>query len=219
MLQLISAMGGRRTLGGPVEIGRYRVSCAGFEMGAHRAVAALSRRRRPFISSRRMAMNAPNKLALIFSAVAIALPQAASAKSAAISKSWTGTWQLSIEKSKFSSADYTPKSDTRTYSVAGKRLTMRATGTNAAGKTMKWSYSANTNGKWYPTSGNPNTDHIALTLVSPREFTSKTTLKGKPSAKSTATLSDDGKVITIKRSILTAKGGPTDDTLVFDRTK
>jgi hypothetical protein len=90
---------------------------------------------------------------------------------------------------------------------------------NAAGKTIKWSYSANANGKWYRTSGNPNTDHIALTLVSPREITSKTTLKGKPSARSTATVSADGKVLTIKRSILMAKGGPTDDTLVFDRAK
>ncbi len=164
-------------------------------------------------------MNAPTRLALILSAVAIALPQTASAKSAALSKSWAGTWHLNIEKSKFSSEDFTPKSDTRTYAVAGTRLTMRATGINAAGKTMKWSYSASTDGKWYPTSGNPNTDRIALTLVSPREFTSKTTLKGKPTARSTATVSADGKVLTIKRSILTAKGGPTDDTLVFDRTK
>ena len=164
-------------------------------------------------------MNAPYKLALILSAVAIALPQTASAKSSALSKSWAGTWHLNMEKSKFSSEDFTPKSETRTYTVASKRLTMRSTAVNAAGKTMKWSYSASTDGKLYPTSGNPNTDHIALTLVSPREFTSKTTLKGKATARSTPILSADGKVLTIKRSILTAKGGPTDDTLVFHRTK
>jgi hypothetical protein len=165
-----------------------------------------------------MAMNAPKKLALILSAVAIALPQTASAQSA-LSKSWAGTWHLNMEKSKFSSAEFTPKRDTRIYTVAGKRLTMRSTGINAAGKTMTWSYSANTDGKWYRTSGNPNTDHIALTWVSPREFTSKTRLKGKPSAKSTVTVSADGKVLTINRSILIAKGGPTNDTLVFERAK
>jgi hypothetical protein len=166
-----------------------------------------------------MAMNAPNKLALILSAIAMALPQTASAQSAALSKAWAGTWYLDTAKSKFSSAEFTPKSDTRTYTVAGKRLTMRSTGINAAGKTMKWSYSANTDGKSYPTSGNPNTDHIALTFVSPREFKSRTTLKGKPSAKSTATVSTDGKVLTINRSILIAKGGPTKDVMVFDRNK
>lgn len=164
-------------------------------------------------------MNAPYRLALILSATAMALPQTASAQSAALSKSWAGTWQLNKEKSKFSSAEFTPKSDNRTYTVAGNRLTMRATGINAAGKTMKWGYSANTDGKWYKTSGNPNTDQIALTFVSPRELKWRTTLKGKPSARATATVSADGKVLTIKRSILIAKGGPTDDVLVFNRTK
>jgi hypothetical protein len=164
-----------------------------------------------------MAMNAPKKLALILSAIAMALPQAASAKS--LSKAWNGTWHLNTEKSKFSSAEFTAKSDTRTYTVAGRRLAMHSTMISADGKTIKWSYSANTNGKWYRTFGNPNTDHVALTFVSPRELKSKTTLRGKPSARSTATVSADGKVLTINRSILTAKGGPTDDTMVFDRTK
>lgn len=164
-------------------------------------------------------MIAPNKLALILSAAAVvALPQIAYAKDA-LSKSWAGTWHLNTDKSKFSSADYTPKSDTRTYAVAGKHVTMHSTLVNAAGQTIKWSYSANTDGKSYPTSANPNTDHIALTWVNPHEFTSKSTLKGKPSAKSTAAVSADGKVLTIKRSILLAKGGPTDDTMVYDRAK
>jgi len=162
-------------------------------------------------------MNAPQKFALIFAAAAIVLPQPAIGKS--LSSAWNGTWQLNTEKSKFSSAQFTPKSDIRTYTVAGNRLTMRAAGTNAAGKTMKWSYSARTDGKWYPVSGNPNVDHIALTFVSPSEFKSNARLKGKPSARSTATVSADGKVLTINRSILTAKGGPTDDTLVFERAK
>jgi hypothetical protein len=58
-----------------------------------------------------------------------------------------------------------------------------------------------------------------LTLVSDREVNSKTQLRGKPSATASASVSADGKELTIKRSILTAKGGPTDDNLVFDRAK
>lgn len=162
-------------------------------------------------------MNTARKIGLIIAAAAIALPQQALGKS--LSKAWNGTWQLNTGKSKFSSADYTPKSDRRTYTVAGNRLTMRSTGTNAAGETMKWGYSARMDGRSYPVSGNPNADHIKLTYVSPREFKSNTMLKGKASAKSTATLAADGKTLTITRSILTAKGGPTDDTLLFDRTK
>ena len=162
-------------------------------------------------------MNIPHKLALMFAAAAIALPQPAAGKSFA--KEWAGTWHLNTGKSKFSSAQYTPKSDTRTYTVAGNRLTMRASGINSDGKAMKWSYSARTDGKSYAVSGNPNVDHIKLTFVSPREFKSATTQKGKAPARSTATLSADGKMLTISRSILIAKGGPTDDTLVFERAK
>lgn len=162
-------------------------------------------------------MNTARKTVLIFAAAAIALPQPALGKS--LSKAWNGAWQLNTGKSKFSSADYTPKSDHRTYTAAGSRLTMRATSTNAAGKTMKWGYSAIVNGRWYPVAGNSNVDHVALTFVSPLEFKSNSRLKGKASARSTATLSADGKMLTINRSILAAKGGPTDDTLVFDRVK
>ena len=162
-------------------------------------------------------MNASQKFALIFAAAAIVLPQPAIGKS--LSKAWNGAWQLNLEKSKFSSADYTPKSDHRTYTVAGTHLTMKSTGTNAAGKPMNWGYSAKVDGKWYPTAGNPNTDHVALTFVSPNEFKSNAKLKGKPAAKSTATVSADGNVLTIHRSVLNAKGGPTDDTMVFERTK
>jgi hypothetical protein len=164
-------------------------------------------------------MNTASKLALIVSAAAIALPQTAIGKSAPLSKAWSGTWQLNTANSKFSSPDTKEKSETRSYTVSGNRVTMRSTAVNAAGKTMKWSYSAATDGKWNPTHGNPNTDHIALTRVSDREVKSRTRLHGKPSARATARVSADGKELTINRSILTAKGGPSNDTLVFDRAK
>ena len=164
-------------------------------------------------------MHAFRKLALTLSAVALAMPQAATAQSGALSKSWAGTWHLNTAKSKFSSKDFTTKSETRTYTLDGKRLSLRSTGVNAAGKTLKWSYSATTDGKWYPTTGNPNADRVALTFVSPREFKSRTSLKGKPAARSTVTLSADGKELRLARSILTAKGGPTNDTLVYERVK
>lgn len=164
-------------------------------------------------------MHAFKKLALSLSAVAITVPQTASAQSGTLSKAWAGTWHLNTAKSKFTSKEFTTKSETRTYTLDGKRLTLRSTSVNAAGKTMKWGYSATTDGKWFPTSGNPNADRVALTFVNPREFKSKTMLKGKPAARSTVTLSADGKALRLARSILTAKGGPTNDTLVYERAK
>ena len=164
-------------------------------------------------------MNTLNKLVLCASAVVVALPQSVSAQSGALSKSWAGTWHLNTAKSKFSSAEFKPKSETRSYALDGKRLTLRSTTVNGEGKTIKWGYSAGTDGKWYPTSGNPNTDRVALTFVNSREFKGRTTLKGKPAAKSTISISADGKQIRIARSILTAKDGPTNDILVYDRAK
>lgn len=162
-------------------------------------------------------MNAHTKITLILAGAAIALPQAATAQSGVLAKAWAGTYHLNMEKSKFSSPEFTPKSDSRTYSLVGKRLSMRSILVNAQGNTIKWNYVASLDGKYYPTHGNPNTDHIALTYVGPREFKAKTTLNGKPSTRSTVTLSADGKELRIARSILTAKGGPTDDSMVFDR--
>lgn len=163
-------------------------------------------------------MNTFKALALTGAALAFAAAQTAVAAPGPSPKLWSGTWQLNSAKSKFSSPDSSEKSETRSYSVSGNRVTMKSNA-YGSGKPMKWGYSAATNGKWYPTTGNPNADHIALTLVSDREVKSKTQLHGKPSARATATVSANGKVLTINRSILTAKGGPTDDTLVFDRAK
>jgi hypothetical protein len=164
-------------------------------------------------------MNAATKFALMIAVAAIAVPQTAAVAKAPNAKLWNGTWQLNSGQSKFSSPDYTMKSDTRMYQVSGNRVTMRSNTVTAQGKPMKWGYSAGVDGKWYPTTGNPNADHIALKLVSDREISSQTQLKGKPSANSTATVSADGKQLTIARHIVTGKGAPTDDTLVYDRAK
>lgn len=164
-------------------------------------------------------MSTAKKLALILAAAAIALPQGLAAKSPMPSKQWAGTWQLNTEQSKFSSPDSMTKSETRTYTVVGNRVTMRANAVNAAGKTIKWSYSGATDGKSYRVIGNPNTDHIRLTLVNDHEIKSQSTKQGKAAVRATANLSEDGKLLTIHRSLLYVKGGPSDDTAVYDRTK
>ena len=160
-------------------------------------------------------MNAWQKLALVGAGIALT----AAAAPAPNAKLWSGAWKLNMAKSKFSAPDASEKSETRSYAVSGNRVTMHSSYTNGAGKAVKWSYSAKWDGKAYPTVGNSNADHIVLTPVSGREVKSQTTLHGKPSATATASVSADGKELTIDRSILTAKGGPSHDVLVFDRAK
>ena len=161
-------------------------------------------------------MNA-RTFALMIAGLALTFPQTPAVAKGFDAKLWNGSWQLNLGKSKFSSADYTPKSDARTYTVAGNRLTMKATTVGANGKTSKWGYSVVANGKPYPSHGNQNIDHISVTMVSPSEFNSEGTLKGKHVSKSTASVA--ATELTIHRSVLNAKGGPTDDTMVFERKK
>lgn len=155
--------------------------------------------------------------ALMIAGLALAIPQTAAVAKGFDAKLWNGKWQLNLTKSKFSSPDYSSKSDKRTYTVAGDRVTMRADTVNAKGKSIKWGYSAVANGKPYPSSGNPNIDHIALTSVGPGEFKSEGQLKGKTVSKSTASVA--GMELTIHRTIVGAKGGPTNDILVYERVK
>lgn len=159
-------------------------------------------------------MNAPSKFALILAAAAMICPQAASA-AAPSAKLWNGTWNLNSAKSKFASSAK-EQSETRTYDISGGKVTMKSSSKDLAGKELNFSYSAGWDGKSYPMVGNPNGDSIFLTAVSATQFRAKTRLKGKLTVQSTATVSADGKHITLTRKMLRLKGAPT-DVLEFDR--
>jgi hypothetical protein len=159
-------------------------------------------------------MSRQSKLALILGSLALAFSQSANA-AAPNAKLWNGTWHLNAAKSKFASSAK-EVSETRTYSVSATKVTMKSSSKDPAGKVLNFSYSAGYDGKSYPMVGNPNADHISLTAVSAREFKARSTLHGKPSVNSTATVSADGKHLAIERKMVRMKGAPT-DLLEFDR--
>ena len=164
-------------------------------------------------------MIARSSIALTISAaLLVTLPVGSASAKSLDAKAFTGTWKLDLSKSKFSTAKYRPKSDTRTYTVAGDQVTMHSDMVTGAGKAMKWSYSARTDGKSYPVVGNTGSDHIMITLAGPREFRSETTLKGKAASKSRMTASADGKELRMIRNLSTPEGS-TNDTIVYDRVK
>ena len=159
-------------------------------------------------------MTGRSKLALILAGLAFAIPQGVSA-GAPNAKLWNGTWHLNAAKSKFVSSAK-EQSETRTYNVSANKVTMKSSSKDSSGKALNFSYSAGWDGKWYPMVGNPNANRISLTAVSDREVKAQSQLHGKPSVDSTATVSADGKHLTIKRKMLRLKGAPT-DLLEFDR--
>jgi opacity protein-like surface antigen len=158
-------------------------------------------------------MNARFNLALLAS-LAIAIPQVANA-AGPNAKLWNGTWHLNAAKSKFTSSAK-EQSETRTYDISGKKVTMKSSSKDPAGKELNFHYSAGYDGKWYPMVGNPNADRISLKVVSERELRASSQLHGKASVESDATVSSDGKHLTLKRHMLRMKGAPT-DVLEFDR--
>jgi hypothetical protein len=152
------------------------------------------------------------KRAFILAAVALSAPALAAGPDA---KLWSGTWHLNAAASKWSAAGK-EQSETRTYDYSGGKLTMKSTSKNASGKEMTFSYSATLDGKTYPMTGNPNADSISLTGVSTHELKATSRLHGKVTVQSTATVSADGKHLTLKRTYVAMKGNPT-EVLQFDR--
>src|SRR6185369_15258054 len=152
-------------------------------------------------------MNASSKLALI-AGLALLIPQAANA-AGPNAKLWNGTWHLNAAKSKFASSAK-EASETRTYDISGDKVTMKSSSKNPAGKALNFSYSAGYDGKWYPMTGNPNADSIMLHVVSDHEVKATSRMHGKTAVESTATVSPDGKHLTLKRHMVRLKGAPTD---------
>ena len=151
-------------------------------------------------------------LALASAVFLAAQPAAAAVPDA---KVWNGTWHLDAAKSKFGAVG-TEQSETRTYDYSGGKLSMKSSSKNGAGKEMSFSYSAGLDGKWYPMTGNPNADSISLTAVSGRELKASSRLHDKLTVQSTATVSADGKHLTLKRTYVAMKGTPT-ESLEFGR--
>ena len=159
-------------------------------------------------------MKSLSKLSFVAAGLALAVSQVASAAEPN-AKLWNGTWHLNAAKSKFASSAK-EVSETRTYNISGKKVSMKSSSKNPAGKALNFSYTAGYDGKWYPMTGNPNADRISLKVVSDRELKASSQLHGKPAVESKAIVSADGKHLTIERKMLRLKDAPT-DLLEFDR--
>jgi len=149
--------------------------------------------------------------AFLATAVILAVPQAAVAKPAP--SALNGTWKLDPAASKFTGPAM--KSETRTYEVTGNKVKMKATGIDASGKPIKFSYSAAYDGKFYPMVGNPVGDSISLKRIDARNVEA-TVKKGKAvSAYAKTAVSSDGQHLTLTRKMLKGKAAPAVDSLSY----
>ena len=127
-----------------------------------------------------------------------------------------GTWQLNVAKSTFT-AGPAPKSQTRTYTQSGPSITLVMKTMTPDGKEATQQTTYQLDGKDYPVTGAPEYDGLAAKQVNPRtaSFTLK---KGAKAVGSTnRTVSKDGKILTSKTSVTTAKGDKSESTMVFNK--
>jgi hypothetical protein len=127
-----------------------------------------------------------------------------------------GTWELNVAKSKYTPGP-APKSETRTYVVAGKDIEASSKGVDATGKPTAASWTVNYDGKDRPETGNPNADTLSLKRVNAfsAEFTQKRA--GKVVITGTRTISPDGKVMTITSKGTNAHDQTVNDVEVFEK--
>jgi len=127
-----------------------------------------------------------------------------------------GTWELNVAKSKYTPGP-APKSETRTYVVAGQGIEATSKGVDASGQPTTASWTVNYDGKDRPQTGNPNADTLSLKRVN--AFDAKFTQKraGKVVITGTRTISRDGKVMTIATKGTSASGQKINNVEVFEK--
>jgi len=127
-----------------------------------------------------------------------------------------GTWELNVAKSKYTPGP-APKSETRTYVVAGQDIKASLKGVDGSGKPTAASWTVNYDGQDRPQTGNPNADTLSLKRVnaSSAEFTQKRAAKVVITG--TRTVSSDGKVMTITSKGTDARGQTINDEEVFEK--
>ena len=146
--------------------------------------------------------------AIMVSVIAISL--------AAGSDPVVGSWQLNLSKSTFA-AGTAPKSQTRTYSQNGPSITLVMKTVGADGKEATAQTTYQLDGKDYPITGSPDYDTLVAKQVNPRTATFKLKKGATAVGTTTRTVSKDGKSLTSKTSVTTAKGDKSESVMVFDK--
>jgi hypothetical protein len=127
-----------------------------------------------------------------------------------------GTWQLNLSKSTFA-AGTAPKSQTRTYSQSGPSITLVMKTVGADGKEATAQTTYQLDGKDYPITGSADYDTLTAKQVNARTATFKLKKGDKAVGSTSRTVSKDGKILTSKTSVTTAKGDKSESVMVFDK--
>ena len=154
------------------------------------------------------------RLALFFT-LCLALPVALFAADSP----FAGTWKLNLEKSKMP-AGMTPKSLTRTVTVDGENLKYAFEGQAADGSAINYSFTVKIGGDPAEVTGTGapmGADHVALKQTNSHMLSGSLMKGGKDIAKTTVTVSHDGKTTTVVSKGTGPDGKPFTSTGVYEK--
>jgi hypothetical protein len=135
------------------------------------------------------------------------------------STAFVGTWKLNLDKSKFA-AGMAPKSLTRTASADGDTVTYKFEGVGPDGTAFSFGYASKYDGKDSEITGTGapyGADHIAIKQLNSHQLSATSKKGGKVVGTTSATVSHDGKTLTLNSKGTGADGKPMKSVSVYDK--
>jgi len=129
---------------------------------------------------------------------------------------FVGTWKLNTARSKLQ-AGAPPKSSTVIVTRVGDKRRVAVHTVTAAGSDLNTESTAADDGKDYPMKGSPTVDTVAVTRIDARTIARTDKKAGRVVATLRATVSADGKTLTVNQNGATPQGQPYSNALVYDR--
>ena len=157
------------------------------------------------------------KKTLVLSCLAAGAAVLASASSASAADNWVGSWKLNVAKSKFVPGPAPQSQMIKFEPTADGGIKLTADGVNAEGKATHLEYAAKFDGTEVPWVGNPNADASAPKRIDANRYENLWKKDGKVVVSVSATVSADGKTLTIIQRGKDANGQLMDMTEVFER--
>jgi len=126
-----------------------------------------------------------------------------------------GTWKLNDAQSKF--APGVSKNNTVVYQAMGDEVKVTVDGTDSSGKATHNEWTGKFDGKFYPVTGDPNTDERAYQQINDRTLRLSTKKGGKVAATGRIVVAADGKSRAVTITSADSMGKTVTSTAVYDK--
>jgi hypothetical protein len=136
--------------------------------------------------------------------------------SAQTATGFTGTWSLSVAKSKYQPGPSPKSAVLRVEQIGNRRKSTLETVTADGGRTRS-EYVATLDGKDYPLTGSANADTVSLRQAGPSTIERTDKRKGQVVMLMIMRLSADGKLFTVTQKGITASGDMVNNSIVYER--